>query len=128
MERRAAGCAHDLSLPPVLLDAYQRVLRHGVRDHRRELSAKLTPPHSSGQFDHRHVHFEDRPVEVDVVELAAQHDGVGGGDEYLGERHWRDQQGSAESVDALDDEFPRASTTSDLLAATRFRASGLRSR
>ena len=44
-------------------------------------------------------------VEVDIVELAAQHDGVGGGDDDVGERQRRDQQGSAESVDALDDEL-----------------------
>jgi DNA-binding transcriptional LysR family regulator len=41
MERRRAGCAHDISVPSVIFDAHQRVLRDCVRDHRRELGASL---------------------------------------------------------------------------------------
>src|SRR4051812_39199136 len=47
-------------------------------------------PLRSRQFDRRRVHLDDRPVEIDIIELAAQHDGVTGGDEYLGERQRRD--------------------------------------
>ena len=83
---------------------------------------------ASGQFDCRHVHLDDRPVEVDIVELAAQHDGVGGGDEYLGERHRGISRVPPSRSMPSTMNFPSASTTSDRLAATRSRASGLRSR
>src|SRR6476620_6790067 len=65
------------------------------------------PTFGSGQFYCRRVHLHDGPVEIDVIELAAQYDGVRGCDEYLRERQRRDQEGSTESVDALDDEPPQ---------------------
>ena len=43
MEPRAGGCAHDLSLPAFVFDAHQRVLRHRLRDNRREFGANLRP-------------------------------------------------------------------------------------
>ena len=62
----------------------------------------------SGHLDGRHVHLDDRLVEIDIVQVAAQLDGVSRGDDDVGERHRGDQQGRAEIVDALDDVAWRA--------------------
>src|SRR5262245_34951350 len=42
VDARAARRAHDLSVRAVVLDTHQRVLRDGMRDHRREHGARLT--------------------------------------------------------------------------------------
>ena len=42
LDARTARRAHDLPVRAVVLDAHQRVLRDGVRDHRREHRARLT--------------------------------------------------------------------------------------